>query len=147
LGVWRVMEWWSRVEIGTVGTARISAFDWYHCRSATATRHLVITRIVYHPHLFIKKKKKTSSFLHPLSTATQPQPHFEFSTIRTALISSIDWHHYHPATATPRPVLTRIMSRPQLFFKKIKNLTFFPLPPSHRHSHSHTSYLVPFEPP
>jgi hypothetical protein len=95
--------WWDdRSVVGTKMTAVFSAVDWYHCHPATATargtamaKTTQLNRFVIHSQFFFH----TSVF-----GATQPPPQAhsaaDFSTIRTALISSIDCHHCHPATAT-----------------------------------------------
>jgi hypothetical protein len=47
-----------------------------------------------------KEKKEKKKNLTATQPPPQPQPHAEKSTIRTALISSFQRYHCHPATAT-----------------------------------------------
>jgi hypothetical protein len=91
----------------TIRTVLISRIDSYHNHQTTATPHATT-----HPGARLHHAMTTRSnfplFFHPAFEqpylAQYCHPHAQTTTIRTALISRIDWYHNHCATATPHPV-------------------------------------------
>jgi hypothetical protein len=92
---------------GIIRTAVISSFDCHHCHPATATRSATATPSL--PHLpFLHKSTSILPlfFSGGLYLCQYCHPHILTTTIRTALISSVDCHHRHPTTATPHSTAT-----------------------------------------
>jgi hypothetical protein len=85
-----------------------------HCHSP---RHATPSNI---QHLIFCKKKTLDfrSFLNILQLRQYCHYHFLTTTIRTALISPIDWCYSHPTTATPHAMPLPPISNTLFFVKK-----------------------------
>jgi hypothetical protein len=71
---------------------------------------------------FFKIKFRTQKNLPATPPPPQPHPHYGFGIKMTALLSSIQRYHCHPATATPHTTVNTIIhNHHNIFFKKPQN--------------------------